>query len=64
MLTLGIQLGARVRRRNDTGFDAPGAVVRVKGPEVMVFWPDDNFYEVLPVEELEIYGTLPRLAAA
>jgi hypothetical protein len=38
--------------------------VRVKGPEVMVFWPDDNFYEVLPVEELEIYGTLPRLAAA
>jgi hypothetical protein len=59
-----IKLGARVRRRNDIGMDTPGAVVRVKDSEVMVFWPDDSFYEVLPVANLEPYGFSSDLVAA
>lgn len=42
--------------------DAPGAVVRLKDTEAMVFWPQDNYYELLPVAELEVYG-LEEVAA-
>lgn len=58
MLTLGIQLGAKVRRRNDNGMDTPGAVVRLDDSEIMVFWPDDNFYQAVPAEDLEPYGVI------
>jgi len=50
-----IELGARVRRRNDVGMDTPGAVVRINNSEVMVYWPDDNFYQEVSVLELEPY---------
>lgn len=53
MVSPSIQLGARVRRRTDIGLDEPGAVARLDEAEAMVYWPQDNFYEVLPVAELE-----------
>jgi len=62
MLGGNLQVGARVRRTNDIGMDAPGAVVRLNEEEAMVFWPTDNFYEVLPVSELESYGAIPVAA--
>lgn len=58
-----IQLGARVRRRNDIGLDTAGAVVRVNGTEIMVYWPQDSYYEVIPVAELELYGVHESIAA-
>jgi hypothetical protein len=64
MMPPSIQLGAKVRRRNDNGMDTPGAVVRFKDDEVLVFWPDDNFYQVFPVMELEPYGSIQNLVAA
>jgi len=42
--------------------DTPGAVVRMKDDEVRVYWPDDNFYEEIPVVELEPYGSIPVAA--
>lgn len=63
MMTLGIQLGSRVRRRNDIGMDTPGVVSRLKGRDAMVFWPDDNFYQVIPVVELELYSFSESFAA-
>ena len=64
MMTPRIQLGSRVRRRNDIGLDAPGAVVRLNEVEALVFFPDDNFYQKIPVSELEIYDAIPELIAA
>lgn len=58
MLTLGIQLGAKVRRRNDIGMDEPGAVVRLNDVDVLVYWPQDNFYQAVPAEDLEPYGVI------
>ena len=62
MLSPSIQLGARVRRRNDIGMDIPGAVVRLSNCEALVFWPQDNYYEVIPVAELESYDAIPVAA--
>jgi hypothetical protein len=59
-----IKLGAKVRRRNDNGMDLPGSVVRVKDDGVLVYWPTDYFYQLLPVAELEPYETIPELVAA
>ena len=64
MLTPSIQLGSRVRRRTDIGMDAPGAVVRVNDAQARVFWPTNNYYEDIPVSELEIYDAIPELIAA
>jgi hypothetical protein len=63
-MTLNIQLGDRVRRRNDIGMDIPGAVVRLNVSEIMVYWPQDNFYEIVPVAELELYIEIPESIAA
>lgn len=54
MVSPSIQLGAKVRRKYDIGMDAPGAVARLNEDEAMVYWPSDNYYEVLPVVELEV----------
>jgi hypothetical protein len=62
MQSVNIQLGARVRRRNDIGLDVPGAVVRLKDDDAMVYWPTDNFYQVLPMVELEPYSSIPVAA--
>ena len=59
-----IQLGAKVRRRNDVGMDTPGAVVRLKDADAMVFWPQDGFYQIIPAVELEPYGATPESIAA
>lgn len=64
MMSVTIKLGAKVRRRNDNGMDLPGSVVRVKDQEVMVYWPSDDFYQVLSTENLEPYNTIPDLIAA
>lgn len=64
MLTPSIQLGARVRRRNDIGLDTPGAVVRLNELAARVYWPDDSFYEDIPVADLEPYGAIQELTAA
>jgi hypothetical protein len=64
MMSPIIQLGAKVRRRNDIGMDTPGAVVRLKDAEVLVYWPDNNFYQELPVVELEPYGAISESIAA
>lgn len=63
-MSVTLQLGARVRRKNDIGMDTPGAVVRVKDSEAMVYWPDDGFYQVLAAVELEPYGSLQGPIAA
>ena len=63
-MTLNIQLGDRVRRRNDNGMDIPGAVVRLKDDVAMVYWPQDSYYEVLPVAGLESYNSIPEAIAA
>ena len=57
-MALSIQLGAKVQRRNYNGMDTPGAVVRWNEAEIMVYWPQDNFYEVVPAVELEPYGAI------
>lgn len=44
--------------------DAPGAVVRVNDAQARVFWPTNNYYEDIPVSELEIYDAIPELIAA
>lgn len=36
--------------------DEPGAVVRVGAAEVLVYWPQDNFYQELPAFEVEPYN--------
>jgi len=59
MPSVNIKLGTRVRRRNDIGMDIPGAVVRLDADGAFVFWPQDNFYELLPVAVLEPYNTIP-----
>ena len=59
-----IKLGDKVRRRNDTGMDIPGSVVRMCDAGALVFWPQDHFYQLLPVAELELYETIPELIAA
>lgn len=64
MMTPSIQLGERVRRRNDTGLDTPGAVVRVSDIDVMVYWPSDNYFQLVPVTDLEVYGMRPSAFAA
>jgi hypothetical protein len=64
MVALRIQLGAKVQRRNYNGMDTPGSVVRLNDVEAMVFWPDDDFYEIIPVKELESYDAMRDLVAA
>ena len=64
MVALRIQLGAKVQRRNYNGMDTPGSVVRLNDVEAMVFWPDDDFYEIIPVTELESYDAMRELVAA
>jgi hypothetical protein len=64
MMALSIQLGAKVQRRNYNGMDTPGSVVRLNDVEAMVFWPDDDFYEIIPVTELESYDAMRDLVAA
>ena len=64
MLGANIKLGSRVRRRTDIGMDIPGAVVCVNDTEARVFWPTDNYYEDIPVAELELYYAIPELVAA
>ncbi len=44
--------------------DTPGSVVRLNSVEALVFWPDDNFYEIIPVSELESYDAMRELVAA
>lgn len=44
--------------------DTPGSVVRLNDVEAMVFWPDDDFYEIIPVTELESYDAMRDLVAA
>jgi len=44
--------------------DIPGAVVRLNVSEIMVYWPQDNFYEIVPVAELELYIEIPESIAA
>lgn len=63
-MSVTLQLGARVRRRNDIGLDEPGAVVRLNDSEVMVYWPEYEFYQVVPAAELEPYGVIPESIAA
>jgi hypothetical protein len=62
MLSVKIQIGARVRRKNDNGMDAPGAVMRLNDAEAMVYWPQDNYYEVVRVGQIEPYGAIPNPA--
>jgi hypothetical protein len=64
MVALRIQLGAKVQRRNYNGMDTPGSVVRLNDVEAMVFWPDDDFYEIIPVTGLESYDAMRDLVAA
>jgi hypothetical protein len=59
MMSLDIQIGARVVRKHDIGMDTPGAVVRLQDADAMVYWPTDSYYEVIPTEKLEPYGVLP-----
>lgn len=59
-----IKLAARVRRKNDNGMDMPGSVVRVNAVAAMVYWPQDSYYQVVPVAELELYDAIPELVAA
>jgi hypothetical protein len=44
--------------------DTPGAVVRLNDGVARVFWPSDNFYQDIPVSELEIYDAIPESIAA
>ena len=60
----GIQLGARVRRRNDIGMDIPGVIVRLNSVEALVFLPSDNFYQIIPIADLEVYDSISDLVAA
>lgn len=64
MQSVNLQLGSKVRRRNDIGLDVPGAVVRLEDDDAFVYWPTDNFYQKLPVDELEPYGVIPEYLAA
>ena len=64
MVALGIQLGAKVQRRNYNGMDTPGSVVRLNSVEALVFWPDDGFYEIIPIAGLESYDAMRELVAA
>ena len=64
MLSAKIKLGARVQRRNYNGMDTPGSVVRLNSVEALVFWPDDGFYEIIPIAGLESYDAMRELVAA
>lgn len=44
--------------------DEPGAVVRLNDVGVLVYWPEDNFYEVVPAVDLEPYGAIHQSIAA
>jgi hypothetical protein len=44
--------------------DTPGAVVRLNDSVARVYWPDDSFYEELPVVDLEPYGSTSEPVAA
>lgn len=44
--------------------DTPGAVVRLKDSDAMVFWPQDGFYQIIPAVELEPYGAMSESIAA
>jgi len=57
-MSVNIQLGARVRRKNDYGMDEPGAVMRLSSADALVYWPQDNFYQLLPAVDLEPYGNI------
>jgi len=59
-----IQLGSKVRRMNDNGMDTPGSVFRLNDYEAMVFWPDDSYYEIIPLAKLESYDSMRDLVAA
>jgi hypothetical protein len=44
--------------------DTPGSVVRLNSVEALVFWPDDGFYEIVPIAGLESYDAMRELVAA
>jgi hypothetical protein len=49
---------------NDNGMDTPGSVFRLNDYEAMVFWPDDSYYEIIPLAKLESYDSMRDLVAA